>query len=208
MTADRKFFVVRRAGDRSIDGREAPAVRLVPAPDFRRQILKRGSHFQNSRRLAVVISVQGAIVASHWQLEEYANEPSGSALRRVWSRRWPLQRLAGSSPQFTVDRHHDPKSHERSSPRDVMSPSHEREHSLVGEHCFAARLNEGSTLYFEGLDQRAMRRNTRASGRACPSVRLRLDGWARLSPLTHRGCQFESGFELWRSQSAVEIGVI
>jgi hypothetical protein len=41
------------------------------------------------------------------------------------------------------------------------------------------------------------RGNTRASaGRASPTVRLCLYRSARLSSLTHRGCQFEGDFEL------------
>jgi len=35
------------------------------------------------------------------QVEEDADEPPRSALRRVWSRRWALWRLASSSPQST-----------------------------------------------------------------------------------------------------------
>jgi len=69
-------------------------------------------------------------------------------------------------------------------------------------------------LYFSrGRINAAMAGNTRASGRASPTVRLCLDRLARLSSLTHRGCQFESSFELLAlplvcSQSAVEIGAI
>jgi hypothetical protein len=43
-----------------------------------------------------------------------------------------------------VNRQREAKSRE---PTQFMSPSHEREHSLLGEHCSVVRLSEGSMLY-------------------------------------------------------------
>src|ERR1700756_2200177 len=48
------------------------------------------------------------------------------------------------SSQSTVSRWREAKSRE---PAEFMSPSHEREYSLLGEHCSVVRLNEGSILY-------------------------------------------------------------
>jgi hypothetical protein len=48
------------------------------------------------------------------------------------------------SSQSTVNRWREVKSRE---PAEFMSPSHEREYSLLGEHCSVVRLNEGSILY-------------------------------------------------------------
>jgi hypothetical protein len=53
VATDWEFLVVRRAGDRPVDVREAPTVWLIPTPNFRRCIIERGGHFQNSRRAAV-----------------------------------------------------------------------------------------------------------------------------------------------------------
>jgi hypothetical protein len=73
---------VRRAGDRPVDIREAPTVRLNPTRNFPRRITEPGGQIQNSGRLAVRIRVQGAIVTSHSQIEEDADEPHRSGLRR------------------------------------------------------------------------------------------------------------------------------
>jgi hypothetical protein len=59
MAADWEFLVVRRAGDRPVDIRKVPTVRLIPTPNFRRRIIERGGHFQNSRRLAVTHEPNG-----------------------------------------------------------------------------------------------------------------------------------------------------
>src|SRR4029077_2724229 len=48
------------------------------------------------------------------------------------------------SSQSTANRWREAKSRE---PAEFMSPSHEREYSLLGEHCSVVRLNEGSILY-------------------------------------------------------------
>ncbi len=45
MVTHREILVVRRAGDRSVDVRKPPAVRLVPGPNFRWSIIERGGHF-------------------------------------------------------------------------------------------------------------------------------------------------------------------
>src|ERR1700746_2201891 len=95
------------------------------------------------------------------------------------------------SSQSTVNRWREAKSRE---PAEFMSPSHQREYSLLGEHCSVVRLNEGSILY-------ALRGWINAqSRRACvwasvSNVRLSLNRSSCLSSLTHRGCQFESDFE-------------
>jgi hypothetical protein len=65
------------------------------------------------------------------------------------------------SSQSTVNRWREAKSRE---PTEFMSPSHEREYSLLGEHCSVVRLNEGSIL-----DQRAIAGRVRLGERLQPS---------------------------------------
>src|SRR5260221_404079 len=85
-----------------------------------------------------------------------------------------------------------------------MPPSHEREHSLFGEHCSVVRLNEGSILYvWKGWINAQWRGTTLASGRASPTVDCCLDRSVRLSSLTCSGCQFASSFVL----SALPFGL-
>src|ERR1700756_1647289 len=96
------------------------------------------------------------------------------------------------SSQSTVNRCREAKSRE---PAEFMSPSHEREYSLLGAHCSVVRLNEGSILYaLRGWINAQSRGNTRASGRASPTVRHCLNRSSRLNSLTQR-CQFESDLE-------------
>jgi hypothetical protein len=71
------------------------------------------------------------------------------------------------SSQSTVNRWREAKSRE---PAEFMSSSHEREYSLLGEHCSVVRLNEESILY-------ALRRN-RGGTRVRLGERLQPSGFA------------------------------
>src|SRR5438270_12443549 len=51
MVTHREILVVRRPGNRSVDVRKPPAVRLVPGPDLRWSIIERGGHGSKLRAL-------------------------------------------------------------------------------------------------------------------------------------------------------------